>query len=276
MAFDVNQQENENISNNHMDLDKYGVWVKKAPCIIEEEITASNTTSPVDTPLEEMPEISEPTADISPIDDFESMALKETADLPAFVEEDTTLAIQNQDEHLGIQQEDEIPLETFIDTDFLDDFTNDISALLEEKEMVPETPLAEETSVDNQEDFVISDETMLPEELPVPEEILATQEEFFAPLQESFESIEIDSDNKAAGDDLAEDVSDPFTDESALDGTEIDMELSNDFDEENHGILNKFMGDAVMALFGAPVSYEDNVKRAVDAALEMESLMPNI
>lgn len=70
MAFDVNQQENENISNNHMDLDKYGVWVKKAPYIIEEEITASNTTSPVDTPLEEMPEISEPTADISPIDDL--------------------------------------------------------------------------------------------------------------------------------------------------------------------------------------------------------------
>lgn len=238
MAFDVNQQENENISNHHMDLDKYGVWVKKAPCIIEEEITASNTTSPVDTPLEEMPEISEPTADISPIDDFESMALKETADLPAFVEEDTTLAIQNQDEHLGIQQEDEIPLETFIDTDFLDDFTNDISALLEEKEMVPETPLAEETSVDSQEDFVVSEETMLPEELPVPEEILATQEESFAPKKESFESIEIDSDNKAAGDDLAEDVSDPFTDESALDGTEIDMELSNDFDEEKHFFMD--------------------------------------
>ena len=38
MAFDVNQQENENISNNHMDLDKYGVWVKKAPYIIEEEM----------------------------------------------------------------------------------------------------------------------------------------------------------------------------------------------------------------------------------------------
>jgi len=46
--------------------------------------------------------------------------------------------------------------------------------------------------------------------------------------------------------------------------------------KKHGGTIDKFMGDAVMALFGAPVSYEDNVKRAVDAALEMESLMPNI
>lgn len=138
MAFDVNQQENRNISNNHIDLDKYGVWVKKAPCNIEEEVTTPDTTSPVDTPLEEMPEISEPAADVSPIDDFESMALEETADLPSFVD---------QDESLG--QEDEIPLETFIDTDFLDDFTNDISALVAEDEMAPEEILVpEEISID--------------------------------------------------------------------------------------------------------------------------------
>ena len=125
MAFKVNQQENGNISNNHMDLDKYGVWVKKAPCTIEEEVTTSDATAPVETPIEEVPEISEPATDISPIDDFEAMALEETADLPSFVD---------QNESLGIQQEDEIPLETFIDTDFLDDFTNDFSALAQEEE----------------------------------------------------------------------------------------------------------------------------------------------
>ena len=42
------------------------------------------------------------------------------------------------------------------------------------------------------------------------------------------------------------------------------------------GTIDKFMGDAIMALFGAPVSYEDNARRAVDAALEMKSLIPEI
>lgn len=42
------------------------------------------------------------------------------------------------------------------------------------------------------------------------------------------------------------------------------------------GTIDKFMGDAIMALFGAPVSYEDNVARAVNAALEMKSLIPEI
>ena len=42
------------------------------------------------------------------------------------------------------------------------------------------------------------------------------------------------------------------------------------------GAIDKFMGDAIMALFGTPVSYEDNARRAVDAALEMQSLVPSI
>ena len=46
--------------------------------------------------------------------------------------------------------------------------------------------------------------------------------------------------------------------------------------KKHGGTIDKFMGDAVMALFGAPVSYEDNASRAVNAALEMKSLIPEI
>lgn len=41
---------------------------------------------------------------------------------------------------------------------------------------------------------------------------------------------------------------------------------------KNHGgSIDKFMGDAIMAVFGAPISYVDNAKRALDSALEMVS-----
>ena len=42
------------------------------------------------------------------------------------------------------------------------------------------------------------------------------------------------------------------------------------------GTVDKFMGDAIMALFGAPVSYEDNCRRAVAAAQEMRLAVNNI
>ncbi|MDD2889172.1 MAG: adenylate/guanylate cyclase domain-containing protein [bacterium] len=39
------------------------------------------------------------------------------------------------------------------------------------------------------------------------------------------------------------------------------------------GTVDKFMGDAIMVLFGAPVSHEDDPERAVKAALDMQSAM---
>ena len=46
--------------------------------------------------------------------------------------------------------------------------------------------------------------------------------------------------------------------------------------KKHGGTVDKFMGDAIMALFGAPVSYEDNSRRAVAAACEMRKIIPKI
>lgn len=42
------------------------------------------------------------------------------------------------------------------------------------------------------------------------------------------------------------------------------------------GAIDKFIGDAIMALFGAPISYVDNAQRAVNAALEMNKTLAEI
>ena len=42
------------------------------------------------------------------------------------------------------------------------------------------------------------------------------------------------------------------------------------------GVIDKFIGDAILAIFGAPTSYEDNAARAVRAAAAMINKLPEI
>jgi class 3 adenylate cyclase len=42
------------------------------------------------------------------------------------------------------------------------------------------------------------------------------------------------------------------------------------------GTIDKFIGDAILAVFGAPTSYEDNTPRAVRAAREMIGALPQV
>jgi len=44
----------------------------------------------------------------------------------------------------------------------------------------------------------------------------------------------------------------------------------------HEGLLEKFMGDAVLAVFGVPRSHEDDAERAVRAALEMQAILSEL
>ncbi|MDP9284842.1 MAG: hypothetical protein M3P41_07815 [Actinomycetota bacterium] len=46
--------------------------------------------------------------------------------------------------------------------------------------------------------------------------------------------------------------------------------------ERHEGTVEKFIGDAVMAIFGIPVVHEDDALRAVRAAIEMREAFPEL
>ena len=45
---------------------------------------------------------------------------------------------------------------------------------------------------------------------------------------------------------------------------------------QSEGFVQKFVGDAVMAIFGAPVAHEDDPERALRAALAMQERMAGL
>lgn len=49
-----------------------------------------------------------------------------------------------------------------------------------------------------------------------------------------------------------------------------------DIIKKHGGTVDKFIGDAIMALFGTPISYEDNARRAVRAAYEMREALESV
>jgi class 3 adenylate cyclase/tetratricopeptide (TPR) repeat protein len=54
------------------------------------------------------------------------------------------------------------------------------------------------------------------------------------------------------------------------------FEIARETIERHGGTVEKFIGDAVMAVWGAPVAHEDDAERAVRAALELVAAVPSI
>src|SRR6266550_2015828 len=54
------------------------------------------------------------------------------------------------------------------------------------------------------------------------------------------------------------------------------FEAMRDVLERHGGTVEKFIGDAVVAVFGVPVLHEDDALRAVRAAIEMRDALPEL
>ena len=58
--------------------------------------------------------------------------------------------------------------------------------------------------------------------------------------------------------------------------TEEFFKMSAEVIREHHGIVDHFLGDAVMALFNVPIKHDDHVLRAVNAAFRIEDAVDEI
>lgn len=64
-----------------------------------------------------------------------------------------------------------------------------------------------------------------------------------------------------------------------LDPEELQVEMTETFEhlaalvEERGGVVEKFIGDAIVAIFGAPVAHEDDPLRAVEVAVRMQETL---
>jgi adenylate cyclase len=64
--------------------------------------------------------------------------------------------------------------------------------------------------------------------------------------------------------------------EQTVDIINIYLEVMTDIILKYHGTIDEFIGDAILVLFGAPVSRGDDACRAVACALEMQLAMPEV
>jgi adenylate cyclase len=58
--------------------------------------------------------------------------------------------------------------------------------------------------------------------------------------------------------------------------TEEFFKTSAEIIREHHGIVDHFLGDAIMALFNVPIKHDDHVLRAVTAALRIQEAVDRI
>jgi class 3 adenylate cyclase len=58
--------------------------------------------------------------------------------------------------------------------------------------------------------------------------------------------------------------------------TEEFFKASSEIIRDNHGIVDHFLGDAIMALFNVPIKHDDHVLRAVGAAFRIQEAVERI
>jgi adenylate cyclase len=54
------------------------------------------------------------------------------------------------------------------------------------------------------------------------------------------------------------------------------FEVMVDVIASHEGVLDKFIGDGLMVVFGAPVAQADHARRAIDTALEMQAALTSL